>query len=130
MATPTDKLDRKRILYVEDNPDSREILQILLKDHDLVTARTVRQGAALARLGGFDLFVLNNLYDDGTGVELCRKIRAFDNHTPILFFSAVADQEHIREAISAGAQEYLVKPNDITLLQKAVERLLKGNPPA
>ena len=128
MSTASQAIAPKRILYVEDDSDSRELLCVLLKNHELVTAATATHGAKLARVGRFDLYVLDNRYEDGSGIELCRQIRTFDSVTPVLFFSGMSDSRHIREAENAGAQEYLIKPRDIAILEEAVERLLGGGP--
>ena len=121
---------RKRILCVEDDSDSCDVLRILLGNHDISTAATVRKGLELARAGRFDLYVLNGTYPDGSGLELCRQIRAFDNSTPIIFFSGLSEDSIIREAINEGAQAYLIKPDDIEGLVPKVEELLKGDPKA
>ena len=98
---------------------------ILLGDHQVTTAPTVKKALELARIGGFDLYILNGTYPDGTGLELCEQIRAFDGSTPILFFSGLAERSNIKAAMSAGAQGYLIKPDDIEQLVPKVEELLK-----
>jgi DNA-binding response OmpR family regulator len=118
--------DRKRILCVEDDPDSCALLAILLGDYDVSTATTVRKAVELARTGGFDLYVLNGKYPDGSGIELCLEIRSFDAAVPILFFSGLAEETTIQEALTAGAQSYLIKPDEIELLRPRVEELLTG----
>lgn len=120
--------DRKRILCVEDDPDSCDLLGVLLGEHEVVTAATVKKGVDLARVGGFDLYILDGSYPDGSGVELCRQIRAVDAHTPILFFTGLAEDSDIQDGLSAGAQAYLIKPDDIEALSPTVARLLKIDP--
>ncbi len=72
----------------------------------------------------FDLFVLDSLLPDGTGVELCKLIRESDRSTPILFCSAMAYDKDKNEAFNSGAQKYLVKPIDIRLLCSTVAELI------
>jgi two-component system, NtrC family, response regulator len=122
MSTP----DRKRILCIEDDQDSCDMLVFLLGDHDVATARTVKTGVELARNRPFDLYVLDGIYPDGSGIELCILIRSFDNTAPILFFSGLTDESVIDRALRAGAQAYLKKPDDIEELVSTVERLLKA----
>src|SRR5688572_21161283 len=110
MATRNIPPGRKRILCVEDDSDSCDVLRILLGNHEISTASTVRKGLEMARVERFDLYVLNGTYPDGSGIELCRQIRAFDDSTPIIFFSGLSEDSDIQGAISAGAQEYLIKP--------------------
>src|SRR5215475_14156955 len=102
--------ERKRILLVEDEGDARELAELTLAEYIHICARDFDEGLRLAYLRYFDLYILDNWLPDGSGVEMCRLIRGFDPHTPILFCSAAAYAGDIREAKRAGAQEYLVKP--------------------
>ncbi|MEK6285170.1 MAG: response regulator [Acidobacteriota bacterium] len=116
--------ERKRILCVEDDLDSCDMLRVLLQDYEVVTANSARDGLRLASTERFDLYLLDSRYPDGSGVELCRQLRLFDTHTPVLFHSGLEGESDIRDAISAGAQGYLVKPIGIDELEKNIERLL------
>ena len=117
---------RKRILYAEDDPDSREVLCILLSDYEVSTARTIEQAWEKARSGQFDLYVLDGRFEDGSGIQLCRQLRAFDPITPIMFFTGEAGRCFISEARDAGAQICLVKPYDFESLLPTTEHLLNG----
>jgi DNA-binding response OmpR family regulator len=129
MSAAIGKTSQKRILYVEDDSDSRDIIRVLLRDHELVMAATVIKGLELARQAQFDLYVVDGTFEDGTGVELCHQLRAFDSSTPILFFTGLAGTANLEEAMEAGAQAYLVKPNDIDRLESKVEQLLGRRKP-
>jgi DNA-binding response OmpR family regulator len=118
--------ERRRILLVDDDKDAREIVAFTLTEHTLICACDFNQGLLAARRGYFDLYILDNWLPDGSGVELCRNIREFDPHTPILFNSAAAYARDIREAIRAGAQSYLVKPALPDELRLAVAQLISG----
>jgi two-component system, OmpR family, alkaline phosphatase synthesis response regulator PhoP len=117
-----------RILCVEDNVDSREIIRYLLTlaGYEVVTASSTRDGLEFALHESFALIMLDNWYAQGSGVELCKKIRAFDSHTPIIFFSGAAFETDRQEGIAAGAQAYLTKPTGIKILVKTIEELTHG----
>lgn len=117
---------RPRILCVEDDQDTCELLAIALgmEGYDVVSAHTLAEGLSLAKTGGFALYIVDNWLPDGTGVELCEQIRAFDTHTPIIFYSAAAFNSDREEAIRAGAQAYLVKPIGVLELGQIVARIL------
>lgn len=66
-----------------------------------------------AKEGHFDLYLLDHTFPDSSGVSVCRAPRAFDLVMPILFYSARAMAKEKEEAINAGAQDYLIKPNDL-----------------
>src|SRR5215510_8792627 len=114
---------RKRILFVEDHEDAWEIVEFGLPEYRLTCARSFDEGLRLARLRYFDLYILDNWLPDRSGVELCSLIREFDPHTPILFYSAAGYTHEIQEALSAGAQGYLVKPVRSDELRQAVTQL-------
>jgi DNA-binding response OmpR family regulator len=116
--------EKKRILMVEDHEDAWEIAAFVLDKYALFYARDFNEGLRLAQRGYFDLYILDNWLPGGNGIELCRRIREFDPHTPVLFYSACAYPRDLQEAYSAGAQEYFVKPVSFTELTQAVSRLI------
>jgi DNA-binding response OmpR family regulator len=114
---------KKRILLVEDQEDAWEIVELNLLEYKLTFARNFDEGLLMARRGYFDLYILDNWLPDGSGIGLCRLIREFDPHTPILFYSAAAYERDIKEALRSGAQAYLVKPVKPEDLEQAVAKL-------
>ena len=117
---------RKRILVVEDYEDARDLAALTLTEYAVVTARDFNEGLRLARRRYFDLYILDSWLPDRSGVELCRAIREFDPHTPILFHSAAAYEGDIQDALRAGAQDYLAKPIIPYELRQAVSRLISA----
>jgi len=120
----TSNSEKKRILFVEDDVDLHELVRLMLTGYRLVTARNFADGLRLSRQWYFDLYILDNWLPDGNGVELCRLIREFDPHTPILFLSGAAYESDVREALTAGAQLYITKPCGPHELDRAVARLI------
>jgi len=120
--------ERKRILLVEDQEDAWDIVAYHLGEHELFYARDFDEGLRLARSEYFDLYILDSWLPDGSGTGLCRAIREFDPHTPILFCSAVANERDIEDALRAGAQDYLVKPVIADELKQAVALLISVPP--
>ena len=118
--------ERRRILLVEDEEYARELAAIILAEHTLICARNFDEGSRFAYHRYFDLYILDNWLPDGSGIGLCRAIRQFDPHTPILFCSAAASTRDIREVMRAGAQEYLIKPVIPDTFKQAVARLLSS----
>ncbi len=102
----------RRILYVEDHDDTRDLVTLVLQDcdYDVTTAQTIDSALQLARAERFNLYLLDSWLPDGSGIDLCRRIREFDGHTPIIFYSAAAYEADRESALSAGAQGYLTKP--------------------
>ena len=102
------------ILVVDDHPDSRELLEFVLRRAGFhVTVKDDPAGVLdLLTTTHFDALILDTLMPEITGIELCRKVRTFDQNTPIFFCSAAAMSTDKTAALSAGAQAYFVKPFD------------------
>jgi DNA-binding response OmpR family regulator len=117
-----------RILYVEEHAESSELLTLWLGGYgyELVSANTLTEGLGLAKSGSFDAYILSGKFIDGTGLELCRLIREFDSGAPIVFYSALARDSDLVAAVDAGAQAYLIKPNDFEQIEPTIRQLVKG----
>jgi len=101
-----------RILFADDDLDNRELTRLLLtvEGFEVVGGESALEVLRLAREVSFDLVLLDNRMPDMSGLELCRKIREFDPHTPIVFYSAAAYDSDKKSAFECGAQGYVVKP--------------------
>lgn len=102
-----------RVLCVDDDEDSRVMLITLLK-LALIEAKavgTAAQALSLIQTERFDLYLLDAWLPGLDGFELCRRMRAFDSHTPIVFFSGAAYEADKKRGIDAGANAYLIKPD-------------------
>jgi DNA-binding response OmpR family regulator len=109
---------------VEDHEDNWDLVAYILPEYKIICARDFDEGLRLAWKRYFDLYILDNWLPGGLGIELCRRIRKFDPHTPILFYSAAALARNVQEALSAGAQAYLIKPVSFEELKQTVARLI------
>ena len=124
-----------QILYTEDDADTRELVSYVLTTSNckVTLADSDAKALLLAETNNFDLYVIDNWLHEGSGIELCKKLRELDPRTPILFYSGAAFDRDKQEAFASGAQAYLTKPVDNDELVKEVFRLIsearKGNPP-
>jgi DNA-binding response OmpR family regulator len=120
--------EKGRILCVDDDLDTCQLMRIVLESegYEVAFATSVAEGFSLVKNERCDLILLDGLFDDGTGVELCRRIRAFDPDTPIVFCSGAVRQSDIAEAMCAGAQEYIIKPIVIKELLQTITRLTRA----
>ncbi len=115
-----------RILYIDDHEDSAEMLRVLLsedEDYEVVTANSVRAALELIRTETFDLYVLDRRLPDGTGIELCSKLHEETPGVPCIFYTGDAYELHRQQALAAGADDYIPKPN-IEKLIDTVSNLL------
>lgn len=76
---------KRRILCVDDHDDMCLLISAILSDFEVVSAKSKAEAQLKALDGQFDLYLLDYYLLDGTGLELCRLIRDFDDTSPILF---------------------------------------------
>lgn len=121
-------INSPRVLYIEDHDDTRELVTLVLEQRsfEVVAGTTIRNGVDLAASQHFDLYLLDWWLPDGSGLELCRQIRAFDQATPIVFYSAAAFDVDREQAFMSGAQAYLVKPSHPSELCNVVSSLIES----
>lgn len=122
--------NRYSILYAEDNEDSRDLVSTLceLSGIEVVTTKTVAEAWQLAQSERFDLYLLDTRFPDGDGLDLCRRLRSFAPHTPILIYSGNAYEADKKKGLAAGANDYLTKPymGDLAeTIQQNIERTQK-----
>jgi DNA-binding response OmpR family regulator len=124
MATSTSGA-RKRILLVDDDEDTRDMMDALLDfyGYEPVIAASVSDALESARSGGLALYILDHWLTEGNGIDLCQQIRTFDSDTPIMFYSGAGYEADIDKGLGAGAQAYLVKP-DFENLKPTIDRLI------
>ena len=114
-----------RILCVDDHQDTSEMLQLLLsqEDYEVVTALSMEEALELSRHESFDLYVLDKRLPDGTGLDLCQQLNKLTPGIPCIFYTGDAYEIHRQEALQAGADAFVAKP-DIDALIDAVRDLL------
>ena len=106
---------KKRILYVDDNPDDCELVKTYLgwESIDAVAVGTFAEALSRAKSERFDLYLIDVSLPDGSGIELTLQIRRFDSTTPIIFYSAHGLVPVIEKAMKAGAQKFVEKQIDL-----------------
>ena len=129
MLTKNFPHNTRRVLYIEDHEDTRELVTLVLeqKSFEVVTGTTIASGVELAGSEQFDLYMLDSWLPDGSGLDLCKQIRKFDPVTPILFYSAAAYEADRELALKSGAQAYLVKPSHPSELCSLVISLVESH---
>jgi DNA-binding response OmpR family regulator len=120
----------KTILCVEDDKDSCELIQFILESEGfrVVSCATSEEGLRLAQSGSFSAIVLDHRLANISGLEICRRIRIYDKQTPIIFYTAAAYPKDREAGLAAGANAYLVKPNDFGKIVETIKLLTSQTP--
>ncbi len=102
----------KKVLIVEDDPEIVNLLEIHLRDLDcqLIKAFDGKKGLKKALSDSPDLIILDLMLPGIDGLEVCRQIRAAQNHTPILMLTARSEEIDRVLGLEMGADDYLTKP--------------------
>jgi two-component system response regulator MprA len=101
-----------RLLVVDDDPSVREALALVLdlNGFEVATAVDGRQAIRALSVDSPDAVILDVLMPGLDGLEVCRRIRATGNRTPVLMLTARAEVSERVAGLEAGADDYLAKP--------------------
>ena len=115
-----------RILIVDDDPDIRNVLNLLLR-REYETAEAANGRDAVAYMQDHrdtDLIILDVMMPGMDGIETCEKIRTFSN-VPILFLTAKSAERDRIAAYQSGGDDFLSKPFSQPELLAKVKSLLR-----
>jgi two-component system response regulator MprA len=120
-----------RILVVDDEPAVRVALQRALALERYEVELAADGGEALERLAASppDAVVLDVAMPVLDGLEVCRRLRAAGDRTPVLMLTARDAIDDRVEGLDAGADDYLVKPFSLRELQARLRALLRRTEP-
>ena len=118
---------KKRILIVDDEPDSSDMLaQFLGAQYDVVVAHDGLEGIEEAARQRPDLIISDVSMPKLGGLDMVRVIRVRHGlRAPVIFVSGKGSPQDIIAGITAGARHYLTKPVDLQDLKKRVYRALE-----
>ncbi len=102
----------KKVLVVEDDINIVDLLEIHLKDLNcqITKAHDGIEGLGHALASQYDLIILDIMLPSLDGLEICRRIRAKEIHTPILMLTAKSEEIDKVLGLETGADDYLTKP--------------------
>ena len=115
-----------RVLIVDDNPEIREIIHILLggEGYDIEEVKNGNEAILKTKENAFDLIILDIMMPGMDGYHTCMEIRK-ESNAPILFLSAKTQEGDKMLGFSSGGDDYLAKPfsyNELVSRAKALIR--------
>jgi class 3 adenylate cyclase len=121
--------NRGLILVVDDNETNRDLLSRRLTrlGHDSIMAENGRQALDTVQDHHFDLVLLDIMMPEMNGYEVLERLKADpqQQHIPVIMVSALDDIESVVRCIELGAEDYLFKPFNPTLLKARVTACLE-----
>lgn len=122
-----------RILLVEDTEGLGEVIQDQITDdgHAADWVQSISHAQASLRTTHYDLILLDLMLPDGNGIDFLKKIRTAGDTSPVIILTARDQISDRIKGLNAGADDYLVKPFDLSELSAriaAVSRRYAGNP--
>lgn len=106
-------MEKGRILLVEDDKELSFIMKRLLESngYEVVAGYSIQEAEAILARRDFELILMDMMLPDGSGDELCGRIRE-RSFCPILFLSCMGDSGTKIQALEKGGDDYITKPVD------------------
>ncbi len=119
--------EKAKILIVDDEPSSLELLEVYLRDKGFDIACAVNGKECIEKVSSFapHLVILDVRLPDGNGIEILEELRNGENSPHVIIVTAFHDMGTTIKAIRAGAFEYIPKPIDVDELEGAITRALE-----
>ena len=115
-----------KILVADDEIKIRETLKdyMTAKGMNVTLAKDGREAVEKAETEAFDLIILDVMMPVLDGLGACREIRSFTD-TPILFLSALGEEEDLLQGYKNGADDYIIKPFPLSVLFEKITAMIK-----
>jgi len=117
--------EQARILVVDDEPAVQHALALSLEHYDVTQAADGRQALERLTADDYDAVVLDVSMPRLDGLEVCRRLRAAGDRTPVLMLTARGEIDDRVAGLDAGADDYLVKPFALRELMARLRALLR-----
>ncbi|MFD8793860.1 response regulator transcription factor [Streptomyces vinaceus] len=116
-----------RILVVEDEEGLAESLRrgLCADGHWVDLAHDGHRGLELARTGPYDAVLLDLMLPGLSGYEICARLRADGDPTPVLMLTAKDGEYDEAEGLDCGADDYLTKPFSFVVLAARLRALAR-----
>ena len=119
-----------KVLLVDDEIALTDSLGRVLRreGYEVTIAADGAAGYDQAIAQTFDLFILDWMLPELSGIELCRRLRQQGIATPVLFLTAKDTIDDRVQGLDSGADDYLIKPFELQELLARVRALIRRSP--
>lgn len=119
------------ILLIEDDEDTARFLADSLgkQGHACVIGRNGERGLQLAQSDCFDAMIIDRMLPGMDGLTLVRRLRHAGVNTPIVLLTAMADVNDRVDGLTAGADDYLIKPFALSELLARLQAIVRRHQP-
>ncbi|MEK5429483.1 response regulator transcription factor [Lysinibacillus sp. FSL R7-0073] len=116
-----------RILIIEDEENIARVLQLELQfeGYEAVMAHTGADGLLQYREQQWDLILLDIMLPEMSGIDVLKRIRATESHTPVIMLTAKSEVEDKVKGLDLGANDYVTKPFEIEELLARIRNALR-----
>lgn len=116
-----------KILLIEDEPKVAAFIKRGLEEqqHNVEVAYDGNAGEKMVTQHPYDLLILDVMLPGMNGLELCKRIRSLEIHTPILMLTALSATNDVVDGLHAGADDYLAKPFHFSELLARIQALTR-----
>lgn len=116
----------KHIFFIEDDLSLVRGLSFAIKKegYEIDVARTSLEAETLWMNGNYDLVILDVSLPDGSGYDICKKIRK-TSKVPIMFLTAADDETDIIMGLDIGGDDYITKPFKLAVFLSRINALLR-----
>jgi len=118
----------KKVLVIEDNVETQNLLKKYLQHlYDLRIAPDLHSAWELIEKEDWDVIILDRGLPDGDGLEICAKLKRFnmDGKFPVIVLTASSELEEKIKGLTAGADDYVIKPFEPRELLTRIEVVLR-----
>jgi DNA-binding response OmpR family regulator/ligand-binding sensor domain-containing protein/nitrogen-specific signal transduction histidine kinase len=122
-------VQRNILLLAEDDPEMKEYLtEKLSKEYEVYCVSDGEKALEMAKELNPDIIISDIIMPGLEGDEMCRILKSSTetSHIPIILLTALSEREHVIAGLEAGANDYIIKPFDLSVLKVRIRNILQN----
>ncbi|WP_286262119.1 response regulator transcription factor [Thalassotalea atypica] len=123
----TETIEHMNVLLVEDSKQVADVIYEYFEDTEIELdyAATGTRGLTLAQQNSYQCIILDIMLPGIDGLTLCKTLRDAGNNCPIIMLTARDTNQDMLEGLNIGADDYIVKPFDLELLEARITAVVR-----